>query len=165
MTTPEAISKLNSLAWTIEDNGSCVLREVWAPILRSIAGKLEQADVPACTTPTDLIEKLEARIQVLEELVEFCDTHYAVSEDVARAAQAKEELPLLRSTITALQQAQEDTRRLDRLEELANERGGILLHDGSETGRTGIGLRPGNLVRTLRQAIDATTPAREEGEG
>lgn len=49
-----------------------------------------------------------------------------------------------------------DAVRIAQLEELANQPGGILLHDGSEEGRTGIGLRPGTLVRTLRQAIDDT---------
>jgi hypothetical protein len=47
-----------------------------------------------------------------------------------------------------------DAERLNKLERLANKPGGILLHDGSETGRTGLGLRPGCLVRTLREAID-----------
>ena len=47
-----------------------------------------------------------------------------------------------------------DKERLDWLEEMANKPGGILLHDGSETGRLGLGLRPGSLVRTLREAID-----------
>lgn len=38
---------------------------------------------------------------------------------------------------------------------MANQPGGILLHDGSEKGRgTGLGLRPGTLVRTLREAVD-----------
>lgn len=48
-----------------------------------------------------------------------------------------------------------DSDRLDWLEKMANQKGGILLHDGSETGRTGLGLRPGYLNRTLRQAIDS----------
>lgn len=48
-----------------------------------------------------------------------------------------------------------DTERLDWLEREANEPGGILLHDGSERGRKGIGLRPGFVNRTLRQAIDS----------
>lgn len=47
-----------------------------------------------------------------------------------------------------------DTNRLDWLEAMANVRGGILLHDGSEGGRLGLGLRPGAIKRTLRQAID-----------
>ncbi len=47
-----------------------------------------------------------------------------------------------------------DKERLDWLEHMANQEGGILLHDGSETGRLGIGLRPGTLNRTLREAID-----------
>lgn len=50
--------------------------------------------------------------------------------------------------------ARADARRLDWLEERANQPGGLLLHDGSERGRTGLGLRPGNLTRTLREAID-----------
>jgi len=48
-----------------------------------------------------------------------------------------------------------DSDRIDWLERAANQKGGILLHDGSETGRNGLGLRPGHLERTLRQAIDA----------
>jgi hypothetical protein len=47
-----------------------------------------------------------------------------------------------------------DHSRLDWLEKMANEAGGILLHDGSETGRIGLGLRPGCVKRTLREAID-----------
>jgi hypothetical protein len=52
-----------------------------------------------------------------------------------------------------------DKEMLDWLEQQANERGGILLHDGSEHGRRGLGLRPGALVRTLRQAIDTAMGA------
>lgn len=51
--------------------------------------------------------------------------------------------------------ALEDAKRLDWLEVMANRRGGILLHDGSESGRLGLGLRPGTMNRTLRQAINA----------
>lgn len=47
-----------------------------------------------------------------------------------------------------------DADRIDWLEIMANQPGGILLHDGSEIGRTGLGLRPGMLLRDLRQAID-----------
>ena len=47
-----------------------------------------------------------------------------------------------------------DKERVDWLEMMANQEGGILLHDGSETGHLGIGLRPGSLNRTLREAID-----------
>lgn len=56
---------------------------------------------------------------------------------------------------SALERAQADTARLDWLERMANEPGGLLLHDGSETGRCGLGLRPGLTDRTLRAAIDA----------
>lgn len=47
-----------------------------------------------------------------------------------------------------------DTERLNMLELWANRAGGIHLHDGSHKGCLGIGLRPGTLVRTLREAID-----------
>ncbi len=47
-----------------------------------------------------------------------------------------------------------DSKMLDWLEQMANIKGGILLHDGSEVGRLGIGLRPGSIKRNLRQAID-----------
>lgn len=47
-----------------------------------------------------------------------------------------------------------DTERLNMLELWANRTGGIHLHDGSHKGCLGIGLRPGNMVRTLREAID-----------
>lgn len=50
--------------------------------------------------------------------------------------------------------ALDDADRLDWLEMMANRRGGILLHDGSEGGRLGLGLRHGKVDRTLRQAID-----------
>ena len=49
-----------------------------------------------------------------------------------------------------------DTERLDWLEKFVNEHGGILLHDGNAKnfGFPGLGLRPGYLNRTLREAID-----------
>jgi hypothetical protein len=49
-----------------------------------------------------------------------------------------------------------DAQRLDFLEEFINKEGGILLHDGTAKnfGFAGLGLRPGTLNRTLRQAID-----------
>jgi hypothetical protein len=50
----------------------------------------------------------------------------------------------------------QDSVRLDWLEIMANKKGGLLLHDGSERNRVGLGLRPGNLVRTLREAIDTS---------
>lgn len=59
-----------------------------------------------------------------------------------------------------------DAQRLDWLESMANRKGGLLLHDGSETGRLGLGLRPGDLRRSLRQAIDdAMGLARREDNG
>jgi hypothetical protein len=47
-----------------------------------------------------------------------------------------------------------DAERLDWLEAMANKPGGLLLHSGAKTGRCGLGLRPGQLDRTLRAAID-----------
>ena len=48
-----------------------------------------------------------------------------------------------------------DTQMLDWLEECVNERGAILLHDGNSNPHhlPGLGLRPGSLRRTLREAI------------
>lgn len=57
----------------------------------------------------------------------------------------------------------EDGRMLDLLERMANQPGGVLLHDGSETGRTGFGLRPGNMRRTLREALRAALEAEAQG--
>jgi hypothetical protein len=48
--------------------------------------------------------------------------------------------------------AKQDTERLDWLEAMANSKGGLLLHDGSESGRTGLGLY--RLKRSLRRAVD-----------
>lgn len=56
-----------------------------------------------------------------------------------------------------------DKERLDWLERMANKPGGLLLHDGSERGRLGLGLRPGSLVRSLREAIDAALSTSAEG--
>ena len=74
-------------------------------------------------------------------------------------SRSKAENERLRERLAA---AEVETARLDWLERQANEPGGLLLHDGSESGRLGLGLRPGGLVRTLRAAIDR---ARECGKG
>lgn len=48
-----------------------------------------------------------------------------------------------------------DAQRLDWLEKAALKPGGILLHDGSQVGRTGLGIWPTTRTkRTLRDAID-----------
>lgn len=74
-------------------------------------------------------------------------------------AQAAETLAALSAHLATHPGRQgEDSARIDWLEAQANERGGILLHDGSEKGRRGLGLRPGALSRTLREAIDAAMP-------
>jgi hypothetical protein len=65
-----------------------------------------------------------------------------------------------------------DTERIDWLERYINERGALLLHDGRYNGGPyyGLGLRPGRLVRDLREAIDqcallnTTQPESEGGE-
>ena len=63
----------------------------------------------------------------------------------------------LSTILFALAEAQKDTSRLDRLEEIVNEEGSLVLHDGAANcyGMPGLGLRPGALNRSLRQAIDA----------
>jgi hypothetical protein len=55
-----------------------------------------------------------------------------------------------------LTEAKRDSVRLDALEEYVNANRALLLHTGDvETkGFNGLGLRPGHLVRTLRQALD-----------
>lgn len=83
--------------------------------------------------------------QVQEALEAIADGHHLVIDTATHEAVERGELERLRA----------DARRLDALEKLANQPGGVLLHDGSETGRTGLGLRPGRLVRSLRDAIDA----------
>lgn len=64
------------------------------------------------------------------------------------------------------EQREPDTRRLDWLEAVVNRDGGIVLHDGSGPRGTGLypglGLRPGTLDRTLREAIDAAMGAAPE---
>lgn len=90
----------------------------------------------------------------------------AANEDVVTLLDAAQEIISQRATLSA--QAEEiarlraDKERLDWLEEMANEPGGLLLHDGSETGRRGIGLRPGHMARMLRAAIDAARAKERE---
>ncbi len=73
-------------------------------------------------------------------------------------AHAREDIPALIAHVRELErqvkEMEADARRLDWLELMANLPGGLLLHDGTETGRLGLGLRPGQCVRTLREAID-----------
>lgn len=62
---------------------------------------------------------------------------------------------LTRELVKRIQPASgEDGRRLDWLESQINERGAIHLHDGSKPYGHGLGLRPGNMKRSLRDAID-----------
>ncbi|MYZ41377.1 hypothetical protein [Schauerella aestuarii] len=61
----------------------------------------------------------------------------------------------------------EDSKRLDWIERRINQHGAIHLHDGKHPYGIGLGLRPGNLVRDLRQAIDTArgfgAPTQERG--
>lgn len=58
----------------------------------------------------------------------------------------------------------DDTQRLNWLEQAANEPGGLLLHDGTVTPpRLGLGLRPGSVRRSLREAIDTAIAAHSAG--
>ncbi|OZI61594.1 hypothetical protein [Bordetella genomosp. 11] len=59
----------------------------------------------------------------------------------------------------------QDAERIDWLESQINEHGAIHLHDGNHPAGHGLGLRPGNLVRTLREAIDAARAQRAGKEG
>jgi hypothetical protein len=65
------------------------------------------------------------------------------------------------SSSTVQQVGADDTARLDWLERRINEDGAIHLHDGKHPHGTGLGLRPGLMVRTLRQAIDQAMPKSE----
>jgi hypothetical protein len=62
-----------------------------------------------------------------------------------------------------LKEGLEASRMLDLLERMANQPGGVLLHDGSETGRTGFGLRPGSINRTLREALRQALESEAQG--
>jgi len=57
-----------------------------------------------------------------------------------------------KKTEQAVVKAAMDSARLDWLEKMADKDGGILLHNGCESGRLGLGMRKTN--RTLRQSID-----------
>lgn len=65
----------------------------------------------------------------------------------------------LRRAISPVDSKRTDAGRLDWLEAMANQPGGLLLHDGHESGRCGLGLRPGQLSRKLREAIDQAMDA------
>lgn len=55
-----------------------------------------------------------------------------------------------------------DTERIDWLETFVNREGGIVLHDGKgeKLPYPGLGLRPGFISRTLREAIDECSGSR-----
>lgn len=98
---------------------------------------------------------------------QVCDTTVphinGVGDPIARA------LPDMAERIAALLNAAppaqdaEDAARLDWLEAQINEHGAIHLHDGSKPHGFGLGLRPGNINRTLRQAIDDAARGSEHG--
>jgi hypothetical protein len=60
-----------------------------------------------------------------------------------------------------------DTEMIDWLEEFVNREGAILLHDGNSNphGHVGLGLRPGDLRRTLRDAIAQSAQSGSKGRG
>ncbi len=60
-----------------------------------------------------------------------------------------------------------DSQMIDWLEEFVNREGAILLHDGDSNphGHVGLGLRPGNLRRTLREAIAQAAEPESKGRG
>jgi hypothetical protein len=78
----------------------------------------------------------------------------------------------LAAYIARLEADRDDRDRVDWLEAFVNEDGPLVLHDGSAPthGYAGLGLRPGALVRTFREAIDAarasspTPPSRNPNE-
>lgn len=53
-----------------------------------------------------------------------------------------------------------DVARIDWLDAQINEHGAIHLHDGAYSHGHGLGLRPGSMVRTLREAIDIAKGAK-----
>jgi hypothetical protein len=63
-----------------------------------------------------------------------------------------------------LEGVQSDTDRIDWLEAKINDEGEIHLHDGQHPRGTGLGLRPGWVNRTLREAIDTAMPAIAQGD-
>jgi hypothetical protein len=85
-----------------------------------------------------------------------------VSFDHARQRMI-EAAALLKRLVAERDAAREDAERLNWLEAFINEHGYIHLHDGQHPLGTGLGLRPGALNRTLREAIDAAR-ASKRGE-
>lgn len=57
-----------------------------------------------------------------------------------------------------------DSQMIDWLEAQVNEHGAILLHDGNSNPHhlLGLGLRPGYVKRTLREAISQSAQPRQE---
>ena len=94
----------------------------------------------------DLIAELEGVVRLIRKGDEWNGTSAAYT--------------FLRTHHAEVAAAVRDKRRLDWLESEANTRGGLLLHDGSESGRRGLGLG----FRDLRTAIDSAMRA-GEGEG
>lgn len=62
-----------------------------------------------------------------------------------------------------LTELQKDAARLEWLETEINEHGQMHLHDGAHPHGTGLGLRPGTISRTLRQAIDDARGIKSNG--
>lgn len=94
-------------------------------------------------------------MELVEEYGMDCGNS-AAHNDIGCAIAADAILSEIRAAVQALER---EAARLDALEAMANQPGGILLHDGSEGGRAGLGMRPGAVNRTLREAIDSAMEA------
>ena len=57
-----------------------------------------------------------------------------------------------------------DSDRINWLEKMARKPGGILLHDGTEKGRFGLGLWPGSIPYSLRHLIDFAASVDRDSE-
>jgi hypothetical protein len=139
------------------------LHEWCIRLAREMRGSAEDADAVACrvglANPQEWRAIAASRHQAAERYERIASALHALDAVRRERDDFRAELNLLGSEVDTLtrerDEAVKDSTRLDCLEAMANELGGILLHDGSESGRRGIGLRPGLLKRTLREAIDA----------
>jgi hypothetical protein len=114
---------------------------------------------------SDCIQPLTERIAELEKSLEFAQLERdnrtsAYEVGVKIIGERKERITELERQLA---EAKEDAADLDWLEAFVNHEGALVLHTGNaDVGKyPGLGLRPGHLVRTLREAIRS---ARNGGE-
>lgn len=93
-----------------------------------------------------------------EKLSERLEALCAIKGRPFTVAERAESLILMSRAAAALRAVEGDAARLDWLEQTARH-GGIFLYNGVDTKRekqtaVGLGLRPGRMDRSLRQAID-----------